>query len=71
MDTRRTIGEFLHLGKELFHLLNEDSEGATDIDLQLLQSQLHILEIQITNLQSFRRLRSTDGKTAIYIEAHS
>ena len=68
MDTRRTIGEFLHLGKELFHLLNEDREGATDIDLQVLRSQLRVLEIQIANLQSLRRLRSTDDKKAIYID---
>lgn len=65
---RRTIDEFLHAGKAIFHLMQTESEGLTDFDLQLLRSQLHVLEIQVSNLQSFRQLRLMDGETAIYLE---
>jgi hypothetical protein len=68
MDARRIVDDFLYLGKELFHLLHEDSEGLTDLDLQLLRSQLHVLEIQITNTQAFRELRLKDSETARYLE---
>lgn len=65
---RRTVDDFLHVGKEIFHLLQTESEGLTDFDLQLLRSQLHVLEIQVSNLQSFRQLRLMDRETAIYLE---
>ena len=68
MDTRRAVDGFLYFGKELFHLLHDDSEGLTDIELQLLRSQLHVLEIQITNIQTLRELRMKDGETANYLE---
>ena len=66
--TRRTVDDFLHVGKEIFHLLQTETEGLSDFDLQLLRSQLHVLEIQISNLQAFRQLRLMDGETAIYLE---
>lgn len=65
---RRTVDDFLHVGKEIFHLLQTETEGLSDFDLQLLRSQLHVLEIQISNLQAFRQLRLVDGETAIYLE---
>jgi hypothetical protein len=65
---RRTVDDFLHLGKEIFHVVQTGSEGLTDFDLQLLRSQLHVLEIQISNLQAFRQLRLMDGETATYLE---
>ena len=68
MDARRVVGDFLYLSKELFHLLHQDSEDLTDLDLQLLRSQLHVLEIQITNIQSLRELRTKDSETAKYLE---
>ena len=68
MNSRRAADGFLHLGKELFHLLHADSDSFTDFDLQLLRSQLHLLEIQITNIQAFRELRLKDGETAAYLE---
>jgi hypothetical protein len=68
MDTRRTADDFLSVGKVLFHLLHTESDGFTDFDLQLLRSQLHLLEIQITNMQTFRELRLKDGETATYLE---
>lgn len=67
-QARRTVDDFLHVGKEIFHLLQTETEGLSDFDLQLLRSQLHVLEIQISNLQAFRQLRLMDGETAIYLE---
>ena len=68
MSARKTVGNFLHRGQELFNLLHEDSEGLTNLDLQLVRSQLHMLEIQVTNIQSLRELRLKDVKTASYLE---
>jgi hypothetical protein len=71
MDTRRTVDNFLHHGKVLFHLLQTETENLNDLDVQLLRSQLHVLEIQISNLQAFRQLRSKDAETtetATYLE---
>lgn len=68
MDTRGVADDFLHLGKVLFHLLHAESNGFTDFELQLLRSQLHLLEIKIMNIQSFRELRLKDGETATYLE---
>jgi len=68
MGTRKALTDFLHRSQELFHLLHQDSEGLTDLDLQLVKSQLHILEIQITNIQSYRELRLKDDETATYLE---
>ena len=50
--------------QEFFNLLHEDSEGLTNLDLQLVRSQLHMLEIQVTNIQSLRGVaieRCKDG----------
>jgi hypothetical protein len=68
MDARRAVDQYLDFSKELFHLLHGGSEDLTDLDLQLLRSQLHVLEIQITNIQSFRELRLKDDETAAYLE---
>ena len=68
MDARRAVDGFLYLGKELFHVLHDDSEDLSDFELQLLRSQLHALEIQITNIQTLRELRTKDGETANYLE---
>lgn len=67
MDTRRAVDDFVYLGKELFHALHDDSEHLTDLELQLLRSQLHVLEIQVTNIQTLRELRTKDGETANYL----
>ena len=68
MDARRAVDGFLYLGKALFHVLHHDSEDLSDFELQLLRSQLHVLEIQITNIQTLRELRTKDGETANYLE---
>ena len=68
MDARRAVDGFLYLGKELFRALHHDSEDLCDFELQLLRSQLHVLEIQITNIQTLRELRTKDGETANYLE---
>jgi hypothetical protein len=36
--------------------------------LQMLRSQLHILELQTTNIQHFRQLRLRDHETAADLE---
>ena len=68
MGTQKAVANFLHRSRELFHLLHDDSEVLSDLDLQLVRSQLHMLEIQITNIQSLRELRIKDGETATYLE---
>jgi hypothetical protein len=68
MGTRKAVANFMHCSRQLFDLLHQDTEGPSDLDLQLVRSQLHILEIQITNIQSLRELRLKDGETAIYLE---
>jgi hypothetical protein len=68
MRPRKTVANFLDSSRELFELLHHDTGGPSDLDLQLVRSQLHMLEIQITNIQSLRELRLKDGETAIYLE---
>lgn len=68
MDARQTTDSFLHHGKEMFHLLRTESEGLTDFDLQLLRSQLHLLAIETSNIQAFRKVHRLDGETVTYLE---
>ena len=68
MGNRKAVVNFLDRSRDLFTLLHADSEVLTDLDLQLVRSQLHMLEIQITNIQSLRELRLKDGETASYLE---
>jgi hypothetical protein len=68
MGSRKAVVNFLDRSRELFSLLHADSESLTDLDLQLVRSQLHMLEIQIANIQSLRELRLKDGETATYLE---
>jgi len=68
MGTRKAVANFLDRSRELFTLLHADSGSLSDLDLQLVRSQLHMLEIQITNIQSLRELRLKDGETANYLE---
>lgn len=68
MDARRAVDDFLYLGKGLFHILHDGSQELTDLELQLLRSQLHLLEIKVTNIQTLRQLRTKDGETAAYLE---
>jgi hypothetical protein len=67
MGTRKAVANFMHSSRELFNLLHQDTESPSDLDLQLVRSQLHILEMQITNIQSLRELRLKDGETATYL----
>lgn len=67
MGTRKAVASFMHSSRHLFNLLHQDTEGPSDLDLQLVRSQLHMLEIQITNIQSLRELRLKDGETATYL----
>ena len=68
MGTRKAVTNFLDRSRDLFTVLHTESEVLTDLDLQLVRSQLHMLEIQITNIQSLRELRLKDGETAHYLE---
>jgi hypothetical protein len=68
MDPRRTVDDFLHLGEELFRLMQADSNAVLDPDLQRMRSQLHLLEIQISTIQALRELRLKKGETTTYLE---
>ena len=58
MDTSRTVDAFVFHGQELVRLLRCEGDNLTDLDLQTILFQLHIIEIETANLKSFRQLPS-------------
>ena len=57
MDVSQAVKDFVIQSKELIDLLRREGHGLSDRELHMLRSQLHILEIEATNLQTFKRLR--------------
>ena len=68
MKARQTVDKFIGTAKDVFSVLKTESESLTDLDLQMLRSQLHMLEIETTNIQHFRELRLKDSETASDLE---
>jgi len=58
MDASRTLDAFVLHGQELVRLLRSEGNNLTDVDLQTILFQLHIIEIETANLKSFRQLPS-------------
>jgi len=58
MDVSRTVDDFVFHGQELVRLLRCEADSLTDLDLQTILFQLHIIEIETANLKSFRQLPS-------------
>lgn len=56
MDVSQAVKDFVIQSKELVHLLRREGRGLSEVDLHMLRSQLHILEIEVTNLQTFKQL---------------
>ena len=57
MDVSQAVKDFVIQSKELFHLLRREGRDLSDLELHMLRSQLHLLEIEATNLQTFKQLR--------------
>lgn len=53
----QAVKDFVTQSKELFDLLRREGHGLSDRELHMLRSQLHILELEAANLQTFKRLR--------------
>ena len=60
MHSTRALLEFLPHAQALLQVLRHESHELSDIDLHMLTTQLHLLEIEATNLQTFRQLQLTD-----------
>ena len=60
MHSSHALLEFLPYAQALLHVLRYKSHELSDIDLHMLTTQLHLLEIEATNLQTFRKLQLTD-----------
>ena len=58
MDASRTLDDFVFHGQELVRLLRCEGDNLTDLDLQTILFQLHIIEIETANLKTFRQLPS-------------
>ena len=58
MDASRTLDAFVLHGQELVRLLRCEGNNLTDVDLQTILFQLHIIEIETANLKTFRQLPS-------------
>ena len=56
MDVSRTVDDFVLYGQELVRLLRCEGDNLTDVDLQTILFQLHIIEIETANLKSHRQL---------------
>ena len=58
MDASDAVKLFVVPSKELCGLLQREGHGLSNIDLHMLRVQLHVLEMEATNLQTYRELRS-------------
>ena len=57
MDVAQAVKDFVMQSQELCHALRREGRDLSDRELHMLRSQLHILEIEVTNLQTFKQLR--------------
>jgi hypothetical protein len=58
MDASRTVDGFVFHGQELVRLLRCEGDNLTDLELQTILFQLHVIEIEAANLRTFRQLQS-------------
>jgi len=55
-DVFRAVNDFVTQSNELFQLLRREGCGLSERELHMLRSQLHLLEIEATNLQTLKQL---------------
>jgi hypothetical protein len=60
MQARNNVKDFVQQAQRLLHMLRHKGHELSDVDLHMLTTQLHLLEIEATNLQTFKKLRPTD-----------
>ena len=58
MNVSDGVKLFVVHSKEVCRLLQREGRDLSDIDLHMLRVQLHVLEMEATNLQTYRELRS-------------
>ena len=58
MNVSHTVDGFVFHGQELVRLLRYEGDNLTDLDLQTILFQLHVIEIEAANLKTFRQLLS-------------
>lgn len=51
MDLSRAVSEFVSMGRNLFRLLQVEGQTVSKLDLDILRTQLHILQAEITSLE--------------------
>ena len=61
MDLRRTLSDFVNQAKELSRRLHSsEAPTLTAIDLQVLRSQLHLLNNDVVSLQDRQKVQSQE-----------
>jgi hypothetical protein len=58
MDVSRAVEDFVLHGQELVRVLRCEGDSLSDLDLQTILFQLHIIEIETANLKTFRQLQA-------------
>jgi hypothetical protein len=60
MSAHHAVKEFIRHAHELLNVLRREGRDLSEIDLHMLTAQLHLLEIESTNLQTFKKLQSSN-----------
>jgi hypothetical protein len=63
MDVVDAVTLFVAHSKQLCEALHADGQKVSDIDLHKLRAQLHVLEIETSNLQTCKNLNLSDNLT--------
>lgn len=61
MNVVDAVNLFVAHGKQLCEVLHADGQKLSDIDLHKLRAQLHVLEIETSNLQTCKNLNLSDN----------
>ena len=65
MDIRMAVSEYVAKGKELLvRLQSNEGDMLTEVDLQMLRVQLHLLDSEATSMQRSKVLRTKTPRFA-------
>ena len=59
MELSEVVKVFVMYGQELCILLRHQGSELSELDLHRLKAQLHLVEMEATNCQTFKELRPT------------
>ena len=58
MHAGRAVKVFIRQAEDLLRVLRREGYELSEVDLHMLTTQLHLLEMESTNLQTFKKLQS-------------